>query len=324
MCLTGTVTAKSYKAIKEGLKLKSPITLSMKINRPNIFVSVVKIKASDFSKLGWLINMLKIDEDCPKTIIYCRSAPHVAFIYDFLNTNLGDHQFAGGDISLKSRKIAMFHRVTAPENKDLVIEEFAKADSPIRLVVASSAFGMGIDVPDIRYVVFFGCPRTMESFLQQMGRAGRDGRESYTVILDYPVRDKCDKDMAEFLTTTNCRRTILNQKFKIPLTKDDHIFENDATCSNACCDKCDTSDALPWSLVDINSTSESVLELCLQDFVEQLKEEDVIIDYELLVNSVVEDIDKYSSVEFILNDFDLPYEMAELLLEVIREIPASV
>ena len=83
---------------------------------------------------------------------------------------------------------------------------------------------------------------------------------------------------------------------------------------------------MPWSeiLVDINRTGESVLELCLQDFVEQLKEEHVIIDYELLVNSVVEDIDKHSSIEFILNDFDLPYEMAVLLLEVNKEIPASV
>ena len=104
----------------------------------------------------------------------------------------------------------MFHRVTAPENKALVIEEFATSNLPIRLVVASSAFGMRIDVPDIRNVIFFGCPRTMESFLQQMGRAGQDGRESYTVILDYPVRSKCDKDMAEFLTTNSCRRTITN------------------------------------------------------------------------------------------------------------------
>ena len=83
---------------------------------------------------------------------------------------------------------------------------------------------------------------------------------------------------------------------------------------------------MPWSeiLVDINRTGESVLELCLQDFVEQLKEEHVIIDYELLVNSVVEDIEKYSSLEFTLNDFDLQYEMDQLLLKVIRDIPAPV
>ena len=70
----------------------------------------------------------------------------------------------------------MFHRLTADRNKDHVLSEFARSDSTLRIVFATVAFGMGIDIPDIEQVIHWGAPCGLEQFAQESGRAGRDGR----------------------------------------------------------------------------------------------------------------------------------------------------
>jgi superfamily II DNA/RNA helicase len=62
-------------------------------------------------------------------------------------------------MSESDRLFAMFHRSTAPSNKEHVLQEFTKTDSKLRTVFATVAFGMGVDVPDIDFVVHWGAPR---------------------------------------------------------------------------------------------------------------------------------------------------------------------
>ena len=86
----------------------------------------------------------------------------------------------------------MFHRSCAEINKTHVLDVFGLVDSPLRIVVATDAFGMGLDVPDVRYIIFFGAPRSLEICAQQSGRAGRDGLQSYALMYSLPCQKSDD------------------------------------------------------------------------------------------------------------------------------------
>jgi superfamily II DNA helicase RecQ len=98
-------------------------------------------------------------------------------------------------------------------NKEHVLQDFTKTDSKLRTVFATVAFGMGVDVPDIDFVVHWGAPRGLEQFAQESGRAGRDGRHS-TSIIYYTCRDiakdRSSNEMREFCKSSTCLRAIMN------------------------------------------------------------------------------------------------------------------
>ena len=135
--------------------------------------------------------------------------------------------------------VAMFHGSTSDRNKKHVMSEFPKPDSVLRVIVCTIAFGLGIDVPDIRCVVNFGTPSSVEDFVQESGRAGRDG-EAAKSILYYTSKLKnrhtddamlryCSKDIS-------CRRQYLSQYFRL-----DNVEEYPAPevkSASHCCDLC--------------------------------------------------------------------------------------
>ena len=81
------------------------------------------------------------------------------------------------------RMVEMFTRASTKEMKDKVLKSFINKDSKLRLVVATTAFSMGIDCPNICNVVHFGVPETIEQYVQEAGRAGQDGEPSTALLL---------------------------------------------------------------------------------------------------------------------------------------------
>lgn len=80
------------------------------------------------------------------------------------------------------RIVDMFTAVLTTEKKEEVLESFAKNGGKLRLVIATTAFGMGIDCSDIRRIVHWGMPSTLEEYVQETGRSGRDGESSVAVL----------------------------------------------------------------------------------------------------------------------------------------------
>lgn len=88
----------------------------------------------------------------------------------------------------------MYTRVLTAEKKEEVLCTFSKSDTTLRLVIATSAFGMGVDCPDIRTVIHWGLPSTLEEYFQETGRSGRDGYPATAILYigrteeDFPTR----------------------------------------------------------------------------------------------------------------------------------------
>lgn len=83
--------------------------------------------------------------------------------------------------------IGMYHSNTLKKHKERVNEQFFKPDGICRIVFASTALGMGVNIPNVRKIVHFGPPRQVDDFVQEIGRGGRDGKETESLLLYKPV-----------------------------------------------------------------------------------------------------------------------------------------
>lgn len=167
LALTATATAQVVDDIQEKLGFKEKNVFSMSFERKNLAYVVRKTDNKD----GELIHILKAMTGC--AIVYVRSRRRTKEICELLEKN---------NISA-----TFYHAGLEPATKD----ERQKAwhDDKKRVMVATNAFGMGIDKPDVRIVIHIDCPNSIEAYFQEAGRAGRDGNKAYAVLL-YSSSDK--------------------------------------------------------------------------------------------------------------------------------------
>jgi superfamily II DNA helicase RecQ len=103
------------------------------------------------------------------------------------------------------------HYHSQAENKKQIYDRWVASEN-VPIVVATSALGCGVDVPDIRYVVHVGLPGTLCDFAQESGRAGRDGKKafSYLIHIEEMKYKVDDSDMLQYISSSQCRRCILD------------------------------------------------------------------------------------------------------------------
>ena len=115
--------------------------------------------------------------------------------------------FVEGKVDFSHKMIAQYHAELHDADKSRVLEEFTKPDSIIRCLVSTVAFGLGIDIPDIRLIVHWGESDTVAQFWQEVGRGGRDGQptESHLYHRELQLR-QCQPEVKEFVSEVQLKR----------------------------------------------------------------------------------------------------------------------
>lgn len=226
---TATATARVQADIKAQLTLDGAETFCGSYNRPNLFYEV-RPKKQAYEQLTAYLH----DHSDSSGIIYCLSRAGA----DDLARRLRDGGF----------QAQAYHAGLSGEERRRRQEAFIRDD--VRIMVATVAFGMGIDKPDVRFVVHFDMPKSLEAYYQESGRAGRDGEPGDCILFFSPadvvkyswlVDEKASDEerriaawqlrrMADWAETQTCRRRELLAYF-------DEAF---AGQDDPCCDNCRT------------------------------------------------------------------------------------
>ena len=148
----------------------------------------------------------------PKTVLFCRTSLECAEIYAQLKRRLNIYitEPPGLPNILEFHLINLFISATTPDKREkIILVEFCKSNTGLRLLIATSAFGMGIDIPDITRIINCKVPNTIEELVQQTGRAGRDGRAADAILYYRKAGKSTYKSLEEYGKDQKvCRRTL--------------------------------------------------------------------------------------------------------------------
>ena len=248
IALTATATTKVRDDIKKNLGIQDAPDFKSSFNRPNLYYEV-RSKTKDVDKE--IIKFIKANPG-KSGIIYCLSRKKVEELAEILQTN---------EISAKAYHAGMDSAMRSQTQDDFIMEK-------IDVIVATIAFGMGIDKPDVRYVIHYDIPKSLEGYYQETGRAGRDGGEGQCIAFynnkDLQKLEKFleGKPLAEQYigrqllheTTAYAESSVCRRKLLLHYFGESYDVEN---CGN--CDNC----LSPKKQVEAKELLEAVLETVL-------------------------------------------------------------
>ena len=129
--------------------------------------------------LEWLVKDLKLKQtSCEITIIYCQTIKQCSIIYGMIKRMLGQDIYHGTDNDPTSVLVEMLHSCTPSANKEKILLSFQSMAGTILLLIATIVFGMRVDCKGMHRIIHYGPAKNVEAYIQETGRAGRDGIQS--------------------------------------------------------------------------------------------------------------------------------------------------
>jgi ATP-dependent DNA helicase RecQ len=237
VALTATATPRVLEEVVRRLEMKNPVMVQGDFRRPNLSFAVRHV-SRDATRLALLIEELdriglRDKASGPgRAIVYCSTRKKT----EWVATELRSRGFP----------CAYYHAGRTTLQRDRVQQGFER--SKVRVLVGTNAFGMGIDLPDVRLVVHFQTPGSLEAYYQEAGRAGRDGEAARCLLYfgagDLVTQRRLQGDakspqvarhqedalraVERYTVSTECRQAVLCQHFGEP--EDSHVCERCDVC----------------------------------------------------------------------------------------------
>lgn len=278
MALTATADKITRNDIIRQLHLHEPKVFISSFDRPNLSLTV-KRGYTPKEKTRFIINFIKA-RPLEAGIIYCLSRASTERL--------------AKELSAQGIRAAAYHAGMKAEERDITQAQFKQDD--ILVVCATIAFGMGIDKSNVRWIIHYNLPKSIESYYQEIGRAGRDGAPAETILfyslqdiilLEKFIKESGQKEvnsekllrMREYAESVVCRRRILLNYFN---ETSDHDCHNCDVCQNPP-KRFDGTKYVQMALSAAKRTGESAKVSTIIEIVKGMKSPNVVIkNYDLL------------------------------------------
>ncbi|XP_061182575.1 ATP-dependent DNA helicase RecQ-like [Saccostrea echinata] len=229
LALSATCTLKVQKRVLKVVSFKPDFTfVYLSPDKRNIKYVVKKVANDIEMAMTWLVDgLVNMGSLFPRTLIYCKSISDVAKIYDYVSDELPEDLCS---------YIAMYHSETEESIKETVLLSIREKESPIRVIVSTNALGMGVDFKDLHSIILFGPPHSILEVVQEIGRAGRDGEKSVSLLLyNSHHLARCGPEVKKLFKSNDCRRIQMMESF-LKESELDKVKSYAGNCS--CCDVC--------------------------------------------------------------------------------------
>lgn len=192
LALTASVKLKDRASLWKACGMVNPLVVDVSPNKDNIYLGfeLIEVEAEALNRLKWVATMVERErQETPQTIIFCKTFNDIGYLLMNLRGSAFVEQ-EGDKVPL----IGVYHAKSWDTHKSRTEKDF-KGNGTQRVVVATCALGMGVNFPNVQYVIHYGPPQTVTEIIQQAGRAGRTGQQAYSFV--YTTRRQlslCDKE----------------------------------------------------------------------------------------------------------------------------------